>query len=160
MSRWRDVKKGKNRDILDDAQQTDTGSARYPQRIKAFIVDLFMIYMPILYIMTYLVMGGKDDFQASAYGPFLAWLIYGIIYSIFLAKTGQTPGKKAYEIQVINSDSTKLSFIKAFIRYIFFLFSAAIVVGVLTPLFRKDRKALHDIVLQTKVIDITQEQKL
>ena len=38
--------------------------APYTYRIKAFITDMFMIYAPILYVIAYLVMDGKEDFQA------------------------------------------------------------------------------------------------
>jgi len=31
-------------------------------RVKAFIIDLFIIGMPVFYISTYLVLGGKEDF--------------------------------------------------------------------------------------------------
>jgi len=114
-----------------------------------------MLYMPILYIMTYFIMDGKDDFQGSTLAPLISWILYGAIYSLFLYKTGQTPGKKAYDIKVVDKNGEKISFIKAYLRYILFLFSAAIVVGVLIPLFRKDKKALHDLVLGTKLIDIS-----
>jgi len=152
--RWRDVKQGKNTPTQEKIESS-TKYASYPKRIKALIIDLFMLYMPILYIMTYFIMDGKDDFQGSTLAPLISWILYGAIYSLFLYKTGQTPGKKAYDIKVVDKNGEKISFIKAYLRYILFLFSAAIVVGVLIPLFRKDKKALHDLVLGTKLIDIS-----
>ncbi len=124
--------------------------ARYPDRIKAFITDMFMIYAPIMYILTYLVLGGKDEFQASTLAPLIATTMYGIIYALFLSKTGQTPGKKAYEIKVVDYKTQKnISFVKAFIRFVAFLFSATILVGLLLPIFRKDNKMLHDLICST-----------
>ena len=157
--RWRDLKQGKKTPHTDEKDIKSTNDATYPQRLKALIVDLFMLYMPILYIITYLIMDGKDDFQNSTFAPLAAWTIYGIIYSLFLSKSGQTPGKKAYDVKVVDRDGETISFIKAFLRYILFLFSAAIIVGVLTPLFRKDKKALHDIILGTKLIDTSKQTK-
>lgn len=120
--------------------------ASYPLKIKAFITDMFMIYVPILYIITYLVLDGKEDFQASELAPLIAVSIYGLIYSVLLAKSGQTPGKKAYGIKVVDDKTFKnISFIKAVLRFIAFLFSATIVVGLFLPFYRKDKKALHDV---------------
>lgn len=124
--------------------------AYYPDKIKALITDMFMIYAPILYFIAYIVMGGKDAFQSSQIAPLLGVTLYALIYAILLSKFGQTPGKKAYDIQVVDDKTYEnISFIRAFIRFIAFLFSATIIVGLLTPLFRKDKKALHDILCHT-----------
>jgi uncharacterized RDD family membrane protein YckC len=152
--RWREIKQGKNQKQKEDANE-DENYATYPQRIKALIVDLFMIYMPILYVMTYFVLEGKDDFQNSTFAPLIAWSIYGLIYAILLARSGQTPGKKAYDIKVVKANGQHLSFLRSVARYILFLFSATILIGVLLPLVRKDKKALHDLILNTKEIDVS-----
>jgi len=129
--------------------------ARISDKIKAFITDMFMIYIPILYMITYIVMGGKDEFQASDVAPLLGVIIYGLIYSLFLMKSGQTPGKKAYTIKVVDSKTLeKLSFIRAFFRFIVFLVSATVLVGLIVPFFRKDRKFIHDIVCNTVEIEV------
>lgn len=121
--------------------------ARYPDRVKALITDMFMIYMPVMFIITYGVLNGKDEFQDSQLAPLIGTFLYGLIYALFLSKSGQTPGKKAYEIKVVNYHTLEnLSFVSAFIRFIAFLFSATIIVGLLLPFFRKDNKALHDLI--------------
>jgi len=149
--RWREVKQGKTKPKNESLTQKQNFAA-YPQRIKAFIVDMFMIYTPILYIITYFILEGKEDFQSSQAAPLSAVIVYGIIYAIFLAKAGQTPGKKAYEIQVLKDSGDKLSFFGALLRFVLFLFSSTIVIGLLTPMFRQDKKALHDIILGSKEI--------
>ncbi|MBN2817164.1 MAG: RDD family protein [Campylobacterales bacterium] len=124
--------------------------APYSMKIKALIIDLFMIYAPILYIFTYAVLGGKDAFQNSQVAPLIAVGIYGIIYAIFLAYSGQTPGKKAYDLKVLDAISgTKISFLRAVFRFIAFLISATTLFGILLPLFRRDKKALHDLLSRT-----------
>jgi uncharacterized RDD family membrane protein YckC len=129
--------------------------ARISDKIKAFITDMFMIYMPILYIITYVIMGGKDAFQASNIAPLLGVSMYGIIYSLFIMKSGQTPGKKAYTIKVVDSKTLKnLSFIKAFISFFVFLLSATFLIGLIFPFFRKDRKSIHDLVCNTVEIEV------
>jgi len=127
--------------------------ARYVDRIKAFITDMFMIYAPILYIITYVFLGGKDDFQASQLAPLAGVSIYGIIYSILLAKLGQTPGKKAYTMKVVDVNTKEnISFFRAILRFVAFLFSATIFLGLLVPFYRKDNRALHDLIAGTIVV--------
>lgn len=125
----------------------------YSYRVKAFIIDLFMIYAPILYLIAYVAMNGKDDFQSSQLAPLIGVLLYGLIYATLLSKFGQTPGKKAYEIKVIDSKTGKnISFFKAVLRFIAFLFSATILFGLFISFYRKDKKALHDLISGTIVI--------
>lgn len=125
----------------------------YSYRVKAFITDIFMIYAPILYLIAYVVMNGKDDFQSSQLAPFIGVSLYGLIYALLLSKFGQTPGKKAYEIKVVDDKTGKnVSFFKAILRFIAFLFSATTLLGLFIPFYRKDKKALHDLLCGTIVI--------
>ena len=129
--------------------------AFYPDKIKAFITDMFMIYAPILYLITYVIMGGKDAFLSSQIAPFMGVMLYGLIYAILISKFGQTPGKKAYNIKVVDDKTLQnISFLRAFARFVAFLFSATILLGLLTPFYRKDKKALHDILCHTVEIQI------
>ncbi len=113
-----------------------------------------MIYTPILYAITYVVLGGKEEFQSSTYGPLVAVLLYSIIYALFIAKTGQTPGKKAYKIKVVDDTTHEnISFVRAFVRFVAFLFSATILIGVLLPFYNTEKKALHDMIAKTVEIE-------
>lgn len=126
--------------------------ATTPARIKAFIVDLFMIYVPILYIITYIFMGDKESFLSSNLAPFAAVLLYASIEAIFVSKSGQTPGKKAYEIVIVDEKTSKnISFIRAFFRFVMFLLSATTLLGLLVGLYRADKRVLHDILAKTVV---------
>jgi len=127
--------------------------ATIPDRIKAFITDMFMIYVPILYIITYGVLGGKDEFQASDLAPFAGVLLYGLIYVLFLWKTGQTPGKRAYTMKVVDAKThEKISLSQAIVRFLGFLFSATILIGLIFPFYRKDKRSLHDLIANTVVL--------
>ena len=129
--------------------------ASYPLRIKAFITDLFMIYTPILYFMTYIVMGDKESFVHSNLAPLIAVLLYGVIYALFLTKSGQTPGKKAYSIKVVDEKTLKnISFFRAFLRFFVFLVGVTILIGVILPFYNREKKALHDIIAKTVEIEI------
>jgi uncharacterized RDD family membrane protein YckC len=127
--------------------------ATYPQRVKAFITDLFMIYAPILYIIAYVVMSGKDDFQSSQAAPLMGVTLYGVIYAVLIGKFGQTPGKKAYEIKVVDDKSGEyIGFFRALWRFFLFLFTATTMLGLFLPLYRRDKKALHDLICGTFVV--------
>ena len=115
-------------------------------RIKAFIIDIFIISMPLLYFTTYVVLGSKESFQNNQIAILIVWLIYGIITSLFFSKKAQTPGYKSQEIYLIDiGTGKKISFLKAFLRYSIFLFGATFLFGILMCFFRKDRLNLHDI---------------
>jgi uncharacterized RDD family membrane protein YckC len=127
--------------------------SKYSFRVKAFITDMFMIYAPILYIMTYLILGGKEEFQSSQVAPFIAVSLYGLIYATLVSRFGQTPGKKAYDMKVVDDKTGEsISFFRALVRFIAFLFTATTLLGLLIPFYRKDKKALHDIICSTLVV--------
>jgi len=129
--------------------------ATITSRVKAFITDMFMIYMPILYFITYVVLSGKEDFQASTFAPFIGVSIYGFIYAILLHKLGQTPGKKAYSIKVVHAKTHKnLTFFQALWRFVSFLFSATILLGFILPFYREDIRSLHDLLANSIVIEL------
>lgn len=147
--RFRNIKKTQNK----TSQKPKYIYAKYTSRIKAFITDMFMIYAPILYISAYVIMDGKDDFQASQLAPLLSTALYGLIYALLLSRFGQTPGKKAYELKVVDSKNGEyIGFFRAILRFVAFLFTAATLLGLLLPLYRKDKKALHDILASTLVV--------
>lgn len=157
MARWRDVKKGKVTPETTKKEHTSPvlqGLCVSPlTRLKAFITDMFMIMMPIMYITTYVIMDGKDDFQASDMAHWVTMAIYGAIIISFWVFKGQTPGFKAYSI-ILLDDKTgeKLGWIKATLRYVAFLVSAISIIGFLLPFFRQDKKTFQDLLMQTSVV--------
>lgn len=119
-------------------------------RIKAFIIDMFIILMPILYAMTYLVLGSKEQFNSNQLAILICQLLFGVIMSAFFAISAQTPGYKAQQIYLIDlSTGRKLSFVRAFLRFVLFVVAGASVVGLLICFFRKDRLNLHDLLSHT-----------
>ena len=132
--------------------------SKFSDRIKAFITDMFMIYMPIMYFITYVVLNGKEDFQESQLAPLIAVIIYALIYAIFLAKFGQTPGKKAYSLKVVDDKTGNyIGFFRSLFRYFMFLLTASTVIGIFIPFYRKDKKALHDLICNTLVVRIKED---
>jgi len=151
--RFRDLKKQSIKNNQTKDTKPKVKYATYPDRIKALITDMFMIYIPILFLITYAVLNGKDDLQNSAFGPFIATTMYGLVYAMFLAKLGQTPGKKAYTMKVVDSKTYEnIGFFRAFFRFFAFLFTASTLLGLFLPLYRTDNRALHDILAGTVIV--------
>ncbi|CAM2919707.1 RDD family protein [Helicobacter burdigaliensis] len=148
--RWRELKNSKT--PKNTTPTEDKKLATFIERGKAQVIDTFMIYLPLLYFMTYVVVGSAKGFRDSPWAPFVAVLIYALIASLLLAYKGQTPGKKAYDLWVVREDGKKVTFLFAFCRFIVFCLSGMCLIGILMPLWRKDRKALHDFLLKTSVI--------
>lgn len=158
MARWRDIKKGKvdknnNSKKPNNTPLVENQSASPLFRLKAFITDMFMIMMPIMYITTYVILDGKDSFQGNESAHWITMAIYGIITITFWVKKGQTPGFKAYDLILIDDKTKKtLGVVAATLRYILFLVSAITILGALLPFFRKDKKTFQDLVMGTSVI--------
>jgi uncharacterized RDD family membrane protein YckC len=158
MSRWRDIKAGKKEPLKEESKNNDLNSnicTSIPDRIKAFIVDMFMIMMPLAYATTYVFMNGKDDFQGSQEARWGLSIIYGLIIIVFWIAKGQTPGLKAYGLKLIDEKTReKISFPKAILRYFSFLFAGTTIILTFLPFFRKDKKTFQDLVANTLVIKI------
>lgn len=163
MSRWRDIKQGSVKKETEvspahkDNNSSDTSitqiSTAIPLRIKAFIVDMFMIMMPIMYVTTYLILEGKDDFQGSDEARWITAVVYGLIIIFFWVVKGQTPGFKAYSLKLVDDTTFKnISLGKAILRYFIFLISATTILLTFVPFFRKDKKTIQDIFSKTIVI--------
>ena len=117
---------------------------------------MFMIYTPIIYIVVYIVMGSKEAFMDSQLAPFVVTALYGVVDALFISISGQTPGKKAYLIKVVDAQThLKLSFVRSLCRFFLFLVAAApFLLGFLSVFTRKDRQALHERVCGTITIAI------
>ncbi len=153
--RFRKLKKKTKKKTTSSEASKNIRYANSIDKIKAFITDMFMIYAPILYIIAYLVLDGKEAFQASQTAPLLGVSVYGLIYAVLLSKFGQTPGKKAYTIKVVDDKTLEnISFLRALLRFVMFLFSATILLGLFTGMYRKDKKSLHDIICHTVEIEV------
>lgn len=171
--RWREVKKGKKKESNDFANPIKTSQKKAPfylsQRIIAFITDMFMVNMPILYIATYVVLGSKEAFLGNQGVIFICVLLFGAILSLLFSRNGQSLGYRYVRLKLVRDTqkSTQPSdyaeqvpnFFIAFLRYILWIISVASIFGILMAYFRKDSKALYDIICRTKVIAIKEPPK-
>lgn len=121
-------------------------------RFKAFLIDLFLLYVPILYLF-YFILGSKQAFLGNQFVIFLCPLIFGILQALFLVKKAQSPGLKAYDLYLIDMKSgKKLDFSRIMFRYIIFIISFGLLIGFLISFLRKDTLTLHDILSQSVIV--------
>lgn len=121
-------------------------------KIKALIIDLFMIYTPILYGVTYFILGTKEQFQNNQWAIFVCVLLYGIIDSLFCSIASQTPGMRAQGLILQTNKYSKPSFFLALGRFFLWLFSLGFVFGFVFPFLRKDKQTFHDFICKTTIV--------
>ena len=162
--RFRDVKQKKpitEQPEPKRSKEDQTGALPYASigsKTKAFITDLFMLLMPIMYAVVYLVMGGLQGFSEHLMEGWIYILVPNfIVVFLFFWKSAQTPGCRAYTIKLVDSKTGKKAHPLAIaLRYYFELISIITVLGLMMAFFRKDRKCLHDLLSGTVLIDTKQ----
>ncbi len=155
MARWRDVKKGKLENSKESKSQEERNPCDAPlmARFKAFVTDSFMLMMPLMYIVFYFIMGSREAFAED---KFQGWLYIFIPHLVIVVSfwyfKAQTPGMKAYEIAIVNTQSCNKPFAFRFIsRYIFMTLSIALILPLFIPYLNKRQRTLWDILSGTCV---------
>lgn len=167
--RWREIKKG-GAAAQKSEEQPKVYYAGFWSRFLGFVTDVFMIGMPISLLL--MVLFGYDNTMKSADGldvlmqneaaltnapdptsSILQIVLSMTVYVIFWRMKGQTPGKKIARIKVVDANTfERASWLRLIIRFIGYLFSAITLIGFFIGLFRKDKRALHDLISHTAVI--------
>ena len=122
------------------------------ERAKAFLIDIFLLYVPVLYV-CYFVLGSKEAFLGNQAVIFACSAFFGVVQALFLSTKAQSPGLKAYDLYLIDiKKGRKLSFLRVILRYIAFLIGASLLFGLLMSFLRKDGLALHDLLSQSCIV--------
>lgn len=155
--RFRDIKQGKVQEKIPKVKppfRNDT-YASAGLKIKAFLTDAFMLLMPIMYVVFYLVMDGREDFaEHRLAGWFYILIPLVIVQTIFMYKTGQTPGYRAYNITLIDENTKKKpSLFVILFRNLAAILSLFTFLGWALMFFRKDKKTLHDLLSATAIVN-------
>ena len=154
--RFRDLKKGKIPPTTVTKKSSKKVSETFPDkrtRSKAFITDSFMLLMPIMYAVMYLVMGGREGFAANMMLGWIDILVPLIFIQIaFIAKSGQTPGMRAYNIRVVDNNTlTTAGFGQIVVRQILAPISR-LLFGWVFLFLRKDHRQPHEWLSRTALI--------
>ena len=161
MSRWRDVKQGKVEEQKQKVVKTIKEklvlrNASLILRFKAFLTDTFMLTMPLMYIVTYVVLGSLEDFSSQ---KMLGWLYIMLPHLIIVLALWyfkrQTPGMKAYDLYIVDSNTGKKPSVASLInRYIFTTLSIVFFFTMFIPFLNKSRRTLQDFVSGTIIQEI------
>ena len=154
--RFRDIKQGKTT-AQEAEMKTKLPAEKYASagvKIKAFLTDAFMLVMPIMYVVFYLIMGGREAFaEDMLMGWIYILLPLILVQTVFFYRTGQTPGYRAYDIILIDEHSKKRpSLFTILFRNMAAILSLFTLLGWALMFFRKDSKTLHDLLSSTAVV--------
>ena len=149
--RFRDIKKG----IVKEKKEKIVPFATNWQKTKSALTDSFMLLMPIMYGVFYLVMGSREEFRDNMLIGWIDILVpfIAIQSAFFYFGDGQTPGYKNYDLKVVDISTLKRPpLIKIVIRNILMVVSLISFFGWAMMFFRRDKRGLHDILSGTAVI--------
>ncbi len=122
-------------------------------RTKAFVTDSFMIFMPISYLVFYIIMGSREEFRNHMLQGWIYILVpHFIITTAFLFIKNQTPGYKAYNLKLVTFKYKKPKLLQIIIRYIIFTITIFLFPLLFVPFFLHSKLALHDIISGTFAI--------
>jgi len=130
----------------------------FGRRLVAYILDaviLWIVQAAIFFCGGGLLslVGGDDSSGASLVISCLVFIVSVGYFVAFWATTGQTPGKMALGIKVIDTDGAPLSWGKAFLRYVGYIVSGVILsIGFLWIAFDDKRQGWHDKIAGTYVV--------
>jgi len=152
--RFRDIKQSRASSTSNKPKASTQYHASVTLKIKAFLTDAFMLIMPIMYVVFYLVMGGRDAFAEDMLMGWIYILIPLIlVQSTFMYFTGQTPGYRAYSLSLIDENTKeKPSLMIILFRNTSAILSLLTFIGWVIMFFRKDSKTLHDLLSATAVV--------
>jgi len=123
-------------------------------KAKAFLTDVFMLLMPMLYISIYLIHDGLKDVAEHRLESWIYAIVpFLTLLTLFMLKDeGRTPGARSQGLKVIEFHSlAKPSLFSILFRNFTLLFSF-IPLFWFVPFFRKDRRMVHDLLSATCLI--------
>tara|TARA_B100000749_G_scaffold280707_1_gene278127 strand:- start:42180 stop:42692 length:513 start_codon:yes stop_codon:yes gene_type:complete len=128
-------------------------------RLLAFMFDVFFLTLMVRLILALFsaVMGYDFINMPTELGLFIAWTTVFIYFVVPQYLTGQTLGKRIVKIKVIHQDEYQnINFIQFIAREVFGKFVSIITFGIgfMLVLTREDRRALHDLMSRTRVVDL------
>jgi uncharacterized RDD family membrane protein YckC len=142
------------------------------RRMVAWILDLLLLWILFIPIMAvaelFLPM---DAINQVAFNPaalqnlpeetlhqillfqFFCYALFALYLTGFIAARGQTPGKALIRLRVVTETGEKPSILNAFLRALVLILSLMFVFPLLFPFFNPQRRALHDIIAGTYVVE-------
>lgn len=153
MARWRDVKKVQ-RTQQDKKTLKDSScfcDASLLSRFKAFVTDAFMLLMPLMYLVFYIIMGSREEFADDR---MMGWIYIFVPHMLITVGLwfikGQTPGLKAYEGTIVDKHTGNRPLLIWLVnRYLLTAIVIIIPLFWLVPFLNKRRLTLQDLLSGT-----------
>ena len=118
----------------------------------AMTIDSFMIVLPVNALLA-IYFNGFDAFRQNDNLLLMIQLTILSLLFTLLAGSIRTPGKKAMGLRIIKiKDKTNIGYTQGFLRFVLYVLSFISIFGFLLAAFRKDKRALHDLILGTCVV--------
>jgi uncharacterized RDD family membrane protein YckC len=135
----------------DDQPRVSAEPAGHVRRFVAILIDsILLVCIGTAGAAAFALMGGF-----SGVSIFLIAVTFAIAYEPgFVAAGGATPGKIAMRLRVVNEYGERVSVGQSIARWIVKQVFNALVIPLLVPLFSKRRRALHDMVVSTFVVQL------
>jgi uncharacterized RDD family membrane protein YckC len=127
-------------------------------RFFGSLLDTLIILLPFLLIALLIGFWGgllDEDDQITALKAQLIAMFLGILYeAVFLSSAWQaTPGKRLLGLKVVDQNGLPISFWRASGRTAGKILSSILFIGYIMAFFTKDKRALHDLMAGTIVIE-------
>ena len=142
--------------------------ASWPRRVLAAIVDGTIVFTVVLPLVVAALLLQASDSEAAAALLWLVALAVGVLYAPLLLqrsgeRNGQTWGKQLVGIRVVRDDGEQVTFGYALLRELVLkdlLFSTVgslllyipFLANYLWPLWDKENRALHDMIVKSHVV--------
>ena len=145
-----DIRSGVDRTLLDYAS--------IGRRFLAQILDGFILAIPMMFI-AFVMVGVMAVTKNMNPGLFNLWYLFpasiGIVYNaLMLISRGQTVGKIALKIKVVNADGTDITKGQAWGREVTrALLNFLYIVDYIPVFFTNERTTLHDMAARTRVVN-------
>jgi len=147
-------------DVRSGVDRTRLNHASILSRFGALVIDYFIINLPPIFIMLFLLFATVRNGQPNVLINFISlpFVVINIIYEALMLsmKNGQTLGKMALKIRVVRPDGSPISTGQAWGRAAMrklFLMTCLWIINYIPTFFTDERTALHDMAAGTRVIE-------
>lgn len=121
--------------------------------IDGILLTIVLIPISILIGLAVVFMGGVDTTLSSILGGIVGFIV-GVVYYVGMHASSKqaTVGKMIMGLQVIGKNGERISFMRAFGRYVATYISSIFYIGYIIAGFHPEKRSLHDLMAGTYVI--------
>ena len=122
-------------------------------RLVAYLVDMACLYGLIIAFAIFVAVP-QDSYSISSVA--VSWIVLAVAilyFPVLMTTWSTTLGKRIFGLYVVRNDGSKIGFCRAFARSLCYNISGLIFgIGFLMIAFSEDKRGLHDLICDTKVV--------